>query len=430
MIHRSLVVLAAGSVLLAACAGQPPVRSVTATPTAPVSSEPVPQEEPVTVSPVIIPAYPSGNPIEPPPPPAVVPPPQVVPPPSSQVYPGEREGRAMVERLIPAGVRDRQGWAADIFDAFAALRLPPSRENLCAAMAVIEQESSWQGDPTVPGLPRIVWKEIDKRRASYGIPDLVVQAALLKPSPDGRSYKKRIDTLRTEKEVSRLFEDMISEVPRGRELLGEKNPVHTGGPMQVSVDFATEQVREKRYPYPRKASLRDEVFSRRGGVYFGVAILLDYPAPYSSNVYRFADFNAGRYASRNAAFQHAVAWLAGRGLDMDGDLLRYKDGQPSNETSATQKVLAELSGRLGMGNDEIQRDLRLEKTASFSQTRLWQRVFALAERTAGRPVTHEHIPEIALKSPKIHRNLTTAWFAQRVDGRYKTCLQRGATVGV
>jgi hypothetical protein len=35
------------------------------------------------------------------------------------------------------------------------------------------------------------------------------------------------------------------------------------------------------------------------------------------------------------------------------------------------------------------------------------------------------VPRIELKSPKISRNLTTEWFARRVEERYERCLARG-----
>jgi len=34
------------------------------------------------------------------------------------------------------------------------------------------------------------------------------------------------------------------------------------------------------------------------------------------------------------------------------------------------------------------------------------------------------IPRIKLQSPKITRSLTTAWYAGRVDERFKRCLDR------
>ncbi|MGZ9058878.1 MAG: DUF1615 family protein [Burkholderiaceae bacterium] len=34
------------------------------------------------------------------------------------------------------------------------------------------------------------------------------------------------------------------------------------------------------------------------------------------------------------------------------------------------------------------------------------------------------LPNIKLKSPKITRNLTTEWFARRVDDRYQRCVAR------
>jgi hypothetical protein len=218
---------------------------------------------------------------------------------------------------------------------------------------------------------------------------------------------------------------MISELPDGRRLLAGYNPIRTGGPMQVSIEFAQDHVRARPYPYPRRVGLRDEVFSRRGGVYFGVADLLDYPAPYTRPLYRFADYNAGRYSSRNAAFQLAVSRLTHRKLDLDGDLLRYQDGAPSGEPSATQRALLPLAGRLRLSRAEMLRDLRQEKASSFASTPLYQRVFALADQSAGKPLPREAMPQIRLRSPKIHRRLTTEWFAGRVEWRYRNCLERG-----
>jgi len=225
----------------------------------------------------------------------------------------------MVARLFPEGVADPAGWAADLFHAFAALRVPATRENFCAAIAVIEQESTFHADPVVPGLSRIAWNEIETRRKRLGIPRLLLDTALATRSRDGRSYKTRIDTLRTETQMSVLFEDMIAEFPYGEHLFARYNPVRTGGPMQVSVEFAREQVRSAPYPYPSMSSVRHEVFSRRGGLYFGIAYLLDYPAPYAEPLYRFSDFNAGRYSARNAAFQYAVTKIGRRRLKLDGD---------------------------------------------------------------------------------------------------------------
>ena len=38
------------------------------------------------------------------------------------------------------------------------------------------------------------------------------------------------------------------------------------------------------------------------------------------------------------------------------------------------------------------------------------------------------MPRIRLESPKITRKLTTEWFANRVNTRYRSCLARGASV--
>jgi hypothetical protein len=336
----------------------------------------------------------------------------------------EPEVRTRIARLLPADLKDKPGWALDLYMAFAYLKLPHASETYCAAMSVIEQESSFQVDPAVAGLPGIVRKELDRRADKYGIPRFVISAAMLKGSPDGRSYNDRIDTLKTEKQLDALFRDMIGELPFGRQLLADYNPVHTAGPMQVSVDFAERHAREKPYPYPMTRTLRDEVFTRRGGLYFGTAILLDYPAPYDDVAFRFADFNAGRYASRNAAFQAELARYADKPLTLDGDLLRYEKGVASDTPSQVEAVARSLAGVLRLNAAEMRRDLLLEKDAAFSQTALYTRLFALADKAAGKPVARQSMPNIDLKSPKIVRKLTTEWFARRVEERYRKCLAR------
>ncbi|MBU1362718.1 MAG: DUF1615 domain-containing protein [Gammaproteobacteria bacterium] len=335
----------------------------------------------------------------------------------------EADVKKRITRLIPAYAKDRAGWAGDLHTAFKALEVPHATQTYCAAIAIIEQESSFQADPSVPGLPRIVRRELESRAGRYGVPSLLVNAALAKKSPDGKSYNERIDGLKTEKQVNALFEDMTGELPFGRQLFADYNPVRTGGPMQVSIDFATQQVRERDYPYPMAKKVRDEVFTRRGGVYFGSAILLDYEVPYDSIVYRFADFNAGRYSSRNAAFQRALGKLTGKPLAPDGDLMRYENGQPATVPSSVEEAAIGIAGKLDMSRPQIRRDLLLEKTAAFGRSPLFNRVFELAEKSA-KAMPRQALPQIDLKSPKISRKLTTEWFARRVEGRYRSCLAR------
>ena len=329
------------------------------------------------------------------------------------------DARARIAALIPATVPDRPAWALDIYAAFTSLGIAPTVENTCQVLAVTEQESGYRADPTVPGLGRIAREEIDRRADRAGIPRLVVDGALGLRSPDSRTWNERISAAKTEKELSDIFEDFIATVPFGQRFLAGYNPVRTGGPMQVNVDFAEQQLKAKPYPYRMAGSVRQEVFTRRGGLYFGIAHLLDYPTAYDQPIYRFADFNAGQYASRNAALQQALSLASGTPLDLDGDLV-LGDGT----TSRTETAALALGPRLGLGEGEIRRALQQERSPGLAETRLYARTFGLAEQVSGRSVPRAVIPHIDLHSPKITRPLTTEWFARRVDERYRRCLAR------
>ncbi len=334
------------------------------------------------------------------------------------------EGRARVASYLPAHVADKEGWAADIYSAVAVLDIAATPDNICAIVSVTEQESGFRVDPAIPGLPRLAWAEIERQRAKLGIPRLVLDAALSLESTNGRSYRERLDAARTERELSDIFEDLIGRVPLGRTFFGDRNPVRTGGPMQVSAAFAREHARARPYPYPVLESIRDEVFTRRGGLYFGIAHLLDYPAPYDRYLYRYADFNAGRYASRNAAFQNALSRISGRKLALDGDLLPARQ-EADAPVGATEAAALAIVKQLDMAPAEIRRDLRLGKLRSLEATELYRRVFALADERQGEPVPRAVVPRIDLQSAKFTRKLTTRWFAERVVARHRQCLARG-----
>ncbi|KFL37730.1 hypothetical protein N788_00745 [Arenimonas donghaensis DSM 18148 = HO3-R19] len=328
--------------------------------------------------------------------------------------------RADVARRIPGNVSDRQGWATDIAVAMHAQGIVANPENICSVLAVLEQESGYVADPVVPNLARVSRGELERRARAKRIPLFALNTALKLPSSDGRSYAERLAVVRTERELSEVYEDLVGRVPLGKRLFENWNPVQTGGPMQVSIPFAEKN--DRGYPYEVQGSIRNEVFTRRGGMYFGIAHLLGYQTPYVRKVHRFADYNAGWYASRNAAFQAAVAVATGRDLALDGDLL--DPGAPLDRPGETERAVRELAPRLGLDERGIRRALAQGDELAFNDSVLFKQVFALAEARAGKALPRERIPGIRLESPKITRELTTAWFANRVYDRYRRCLAR------
>ena len=83
-----------------------------------------------------------------------------------------------------------------------------------------------------------------------------------------------------------------------------------------------------------------------------------------------------------------------------------------------------LASKIDMDERTIRQSLSRAGRLDFDDSDLVERVYALAEVRAGKPLPRALVPGIKLQSPKITRNLTTAWFATRVDGRYQRCMQR------
>jgi hypothetical protein len=336
----------------------------------------------------------------------------------------EKEANAqMILPFLAGDIADKKGWAQDISYAFDFLKIAATPENICSVIAIIQQESSFQVDPVVSHLSKIALAELEKKRQAHMIPLFVFNLALKKTSKTGQTYFDRIKALKTEKQLSQIYIDMIDEIPFGKLLFSNSNPITTAGAMQVKVSFAQQWVEQAHYPYPLLGTVRDEVFTRKGGVFFGIARLLGYPYAYASRLYYFADYNAGPYSSRNAAFQFALSKLSGFRLELDGDLLVYRqDSSPSAEISQTKKALLSIKKKLQLSEETIFSDLKKEKLAEFDKTKLWQSVFALYHQRFG-DITKQMLPRITLKSPKLSRTLSTAWFAEAVEVKYERCLR-------
>ena len=72
--------------------------------------------------------------------------------------------------------------------------------------------------PIRRALGRIARKEIEDRAAALHIPKFAVGAALKLKSSDGLSYGDRLAQVRTERELSGLYDDLIERVPLGQRL--------------------------------------------------------------------------------------------------------------------------------------------------------------------------------------------------------------------
>jgi hypothetical protein len=117
-----------------------------------------------------------------------------------------------------------------------------------------------------------------------------------------------------------------------------------------------------------------------------------------------------------------VSVASGIALDLDGDLV--VPGGDRARPGSTEAAVRSLATRIDLGESEIRRALEQEGRADFEQTRVYARVFGLAEQAGKRPLPRAVLPRIRLQSPKITRPLTTEWFARRVDERHQRCIAK------
>lgn len=357
------------------------------------------------------------------------------------VPPPPRLTAAQVAQLLPQKVKDREGWARDVLAALEVEELPPSPPAVCSVLAVIEQESGFQEDPAVPDLPKLVRTRLEAHADKAGPLGRKALASVMEGKSPGqsRTFDQRLRTVRTEHDLDRLFRDILAyyedKYPKTYALadlasslfasgkLEDLNPITTAGSMQVSVRYAMEQEGDDADP----VEVRERMYTRAGGVRYGTARLLGYEAAYPEPLFRFADYNAGVYASRNAALQTQVSRLTGLALTPDGDLQLYdKQGEPLDEDSKSLKALLAFRQRYApdLSERQVRRDVRKEKEQDFESTDTYRAVKRVYARETGESPAYAQLPQLTLRSPKLKTERTTAWFARSVERRFEACQAR------
>jgi hypothetical protein len=351
----------------------------------------------------------------------------------------------LIERAAP-GINNGFEWAKDLRSTLESQHLELSHENICAMIAIISQESSFAANPGISGLSEksihalaVKWVKIPQL-GQHNVRSLV---AWLKRKPNVRnSYWRRFRNIKTESELDRTYRKMMADnlLSHGqsdkllqdngllRDLVEDNNEIDSIGSMQVAVSFAvqTEEQRLKRLLTLGEIwAIRDRMYTRKGGMYYGALLLLGYDVGYDKKLYRFADFNAGRFASRNAAFQTTVAELFGKPLTADGDLLIYdQQGKPTSTISNSEHAINETIQKyhLGLTAAEIRNDLLQEKQLNFSHTKTYQIIRKHYQQLTKKQALNAIVPNIVLHSEKNTEMMTTEKFTNRVNNRYQQCM--------
>lgn len=311
-------------------------------------------------------------------------------------------------------------WLHAINAAFYELHVPCRDDDfLVLVLTTIQLESGVTVDPALenPNLDALFTYQLHQLRENNPITGKLLDYSGL----DAAMHAKlRADTrkgfVRTEGELVHYVEHNLRDwlrdylhthyfVPKSlaryaaRE--GLPNPIHTLGPMQVNVRKAYENARRRGDPVHSEAEMDEWLLSRktamRRGIKEGVYQLWRiyrfyrrYLPPNEAVRYTTADYNAGEFSSRNAAFQQQVATLTGQPLALDGDLLAYRNGQPQERVSDTEAAVITLL--TGYAAPDIRQDLLLEKTPAFSSTRTARQVCARYHRRTGKPCALAEVP--------------------------------------
>lgn len=322
-------------------------------------------------------------------------------------------------------------WTESIYTAMTNNRIPPTPQNIAVSITLMQRESSFREDPSIPDTRLMYARYREKlERKIDALPSIFSpfrsQILGVVTSYEAR-YKADFLACKTESQVetlmTRVFTDLDADPTLQtlfatpfigsqlkdywkQETQSYRNPIQTYGAMQVNLDRARVILQEKGMTFANDAALKRYLYTRDGNLNVGFSLVGDGIREYLDSGrgaidHVFADYNAGPYACRNAAVQTSLNQLMGSHLDPDGDLLSYdKDGRPLATPSNTELQMRALRDRfhLGLTDAEIRRDLLKDKTDGFERTQLANLLETTYRTRLGTPPPKALIPAARTQS--------------------------------
>lgn len=339
-----------------------------------------------------------------------------------------------IANAMPNRNQDKTAWANDIYDIFNTLKIERNKQNICSAIAIIDQESNFKADPPVPNLGKTSLNELNSQldeKLGKILAGYFRNMLKNEPTPQN-SFEKQILAVQTEQQLDKIYHQMfdyfsqkyytakITNVTKlvGGDIAEKLDPISTLGSMQVHINYAHDYRRNN----GNSEDLRRDLYSQYGGLYYGIHRLMLYPASYPEPIYRFADYNSGMYSSRNAGFQKMLAEISKQKLDLDGDLLIYT----SKGQSQSEKALNLLAqqGVIALTPSQIASDLKKEKTQAFETTQTYQTISSLYKMKTGKNPLTAIMPQVVISGAKLSKDYNTQWYADSVNKRYLSCLAK------
>lgn len=344
-----------------------------------------------------------------------------------------------IAKFMPNRHQDKQAWANDIYAIFNTLDIERNANNICSVIAVIDQESNFQADPPVKNLGKTSLNALnEKLDEKLGKNIAPFFRKMLKEQPSVQnSFEKQILAVKTEQQLDKIYYQMfqyfsekyyankITQLTKlvGKDIAEKLDPITTLGSMQVHINYA----RDNRRNDGDNQTLRQDLYSQYGGLYYGIHRLMRYQTDYQNPIYRFADYNSGMYSSRNAGFQKMLAELSKQNIDFDGDLLIYKSGTTiSDMPSQSEKALQSMAnqGFLQLTPRQIRNDLSKEKSRKFVDTETYRTIASLYKMKTDKDPIGEMMPQVVISGAKLSKDYNTKWYADNVNRRYQACMQK------